>query len=174
MLETSDWAFFLDLDRESEAARSVDQMHLPRSVQGYQQWAEEQAKAKPTGDECFLVIESLVDPAPVGSIAVTQADRRSGRYMHGISIHQDFRSRGFAREAIVLLQRYMFGELRYHKCEVAVYAYNDASLRLHESVGFVREGVLRDHEFLAGRYIDLVRLGMTAEEFATRYEFGPL
>jgi hypothetical protein len=34
-----------------------------------------------------------------------------------------------------------------------------------ERLGFQREGHLRDHEFLAGAYQDVVVFGITAEEF---------
>jgi RimJ/RimL family protein N-acetyltransferase len=66
------------------------------------------------------------------------------------------------------------GERRYHKCEAMIYAYNDASLGLHRRLGFVEEGRLRDHEFFAGHYHDVVGMGMTAEEFAERHPFGRL
>lgn len=45
----------------------------------------------------------------------------------------------------------MFGEQRYHKCEVGIYDFNHASLALHHRLGFTEEGRLRDHEFFAGR-----------------------
>jgi RimJ/RimL family protein N-acetyltransferase len=65
----------------------------------------------------------------------------------------------------------MFGERRYHKCEVAIHAYNEASLALHDKLGFQAEGRLRDHEFFAGRYHDVVLMGLTVGEFAERYPF---
>ncbi len=46
-----------------------------------------------------------------------------------------------------------------------VYAFNDASLALYRSLGFVEEGRLRQHEFFAGTYHDVVLLGITADEY---------
>lgn len=69
----------------------------------------------------------------------------------------------------MILLRFMFGERRYHKCEVGIYAFNEASIALHHKLGFADEGRLRDHEYLAGRHHDLVLLGLTAEEFAVRH-----
>lgn len=57
---------------------------------------------------------------------------------------------------------------------MGIYAYNTASIGLHERLGFQLEGRLRDHEFLAGRPYDLVMMGMTADEFADRHPFPPL
>jgi RimJ/RimL family protein N-acetyltransferase len=171
--EPGDWTFFRDLDRHSAGARSVDRLYPPRSAEAYREWAATTARATPDGDELFLVIEAL-GTGPVGSINTTGTDRRAGRYQHGVAVHPDHRRRGYAAEAITLVQRYMFGELRYHKCEADVYGYNTASLALHERLGFCREGVLRDHEFFAGRHVDVVRFGMTAAEFAGRHSFPEL
>lgn len=168
-LEPDDWTFFRDLDRYAADVRSVDRLHPPRSDSGYREWAAG-ARTPSDGDEFFLVVDSPGD-GPVGSINTTATDPRAGRYQHGISVHPRFRRRGFAAQAIVLVQRYMFGELRYHKCEADVYDYNAASLALHERLGFHREGVLRDHEFFAGRHVDVVRFGMTAAEFAAEHDY---
>jgi RimJ/RimL family protein N-acetyltransferase len=70
---------------------------------------------------------------------------------------------------VKILLRYMFTERRYHKAEAGVYAYNKASLALHKRLGFQQEGRLRDHEFLAGAYQDLIVFGITADEFADRH-----
>ncbi len=69
---------------------------------------------------------------------------------------------------------YMFGERRFHKCEVRIYAFNEASIALHHKIGFQAEGRLREHEFFAGRHHDLVIMGLTVDEFAARHPFGAL
>ncbi|MCI0578583.1 MAG: GNAT family N-acetyltransferase [Chloroflexi bacterium] len=60
---------------------------------------------------------------------------------------------------------YYFRELRYQKVTVPVYADNAASIRLHEKLGFQREGVHRRMFFTQGRFVDVIRFGMTVEEF---------
>lgn len=44
--------------------------------------------------------------------------------------------RGYASDAICIVLRYYFEELRYQKCTVSVYDFNESSLRLHEWLGF--------------------------------------
>ncbi len=172
-LEPDDWVFFRDFDRYAADARSVDRLYPPRSDSGYREWAAGGGRTPADGDESFLVID-LPGDGPVGSVNTTGTDRRAGRYQHGIAVHPRFRRRGFAAEAILLVQRYMFGELRYHKCEADVYAYNSASVALHERLGFRREGVLRDHEFFAGRHVDVLRFGLTAPEYAAGHPYPAL
>ncbi|MFI0799012.1 GNAT family N-acetyltransferase [Amycolatopsis lurida] len=45
----------------------------------------------------------------------------------------------------------MFGERRCHKCEVHIYASNEASIAPHRRLGPQVEGRLREHEFFAAR-----------------------
>ena len=61
-----------------------------------------------------------------------------------------------------------FGELRYQKVNVFIYAYNTGSLELHHKLGFQEEGWLRRMIHTDGRYYDEFVLGMTAAEFAER------
>ena len=65
--------------------------------------------------------------------------------------------------------RYYFMELRMHKCNVEAWSFNDASIGLHEHLGFTREGLRRQVYFTRGRYWDDVLFGMTREEFVQKY-----
>jgi RimJ/RimL family protein N-acetyltransferase len=65
-----------------------------------------------------------------------------------------------------LVLRYYFRELRYQKCTVQVYDFNDASIALHERLGFQREGRMRRMGYTEGRHFDVLLYGITAEEFA--------
>lgn len=68
-------------------------------------------------------------------------------------------------EAIRLFLSYYFNELRFHKCNISVYDYNDASKQLHLSIGFVEEGRQRESKFTNGRYYDILLYRITAEEY---------
>ncbi|RZQ61375.1 GNAT family N-acetyltransferase [Amycolatopsis suaedae] len=166
-VEPEDWRAFQRFDEYSADMRSVDMLHPPRSAAGYRRWAEDTEAREGTDDEFLLVIESLVDNTAAGSVSTHDTDQRAGRFSYGIAVGHEHKRRGYAADAAVLVLRYMFGERRFHKCEVGVYAFNEASLALHRKLGFQVEGTLREHEFFAGRRHDLVLLGLTAGEFAS-------
>lgn len=67
---------------------------------------------------------------------------------------------------------YLFGERRYQKCTVGVYAFNEGSVAFHQALGFREEGRIRRAHFSAGRHWDEVVLGLTAEEYAERWPLG--
>jgi RimJ/RimL family protein N-acetyltransferase len=173
-IEPEDWSDFQRFDLDTEVQRNADMIHPPRSAAGSRQWAEEQSIRKPANDQFQLAIESLADQVLVGALSTGGTDQRTGRFHYGIAIGREYHRRGYASDAIVVLLRFMFGERRYHKAEAEIYSYNTASLALHEHLGFQREGQLRDHEFLGGRYYDLVIMGITADEFAARHPFPGL
>ncbi|MCX4907330.1 GNAT family N-acetyltransferase [Streptomyces sp. NBC_00878] len=163
-IEPDDWTAFLRFAVDEE--RLGDAVRPPRSAAGHRAWAEAQAAAEPDGD-CFrLAIEALDTGEAVGAVSSNHAEPQAGRFEYGVTIGADHRRKGYAAEAVVMLLRFMFAERRYHKCEARVFAHNEGSLALHRRLGFVEEGRLRDHVFLAGGHHDLVLLGLLADEFA--------
>lgn len=60
---------------------------------------------------------------------------------------------------------YAFHELNVHKVVGQVLDYNNGSIRVHQRLGFSREGVLRQHCQINGRYHDLLYFGMLASEW---------
>ncbi|WP_017591757.1 GNAT family N-acetyltransferase [Nocardiopsis potens] len=159
-VEPGDRRLFQEMDADTALQRGLDAVHPPRSEEGYRAWTA----ADPDGDTFRLVIEAL-DGTPVGAVSVDHADPRTGLFQHGIAVTAAHRRSGHASQALRLLPAYMFGERRHHKCEARILASNTASLALHLGPGFTREGLLRDHDFFAGRHHDTAVLGLTAPEF---------
>jgi RimJ/RimL family protein N-acetyltransferase len=163
-IEPDDWTAFMRFAVDEE--RMGDLLNPPRSAESFRVWAKEQAAAEPGGD-CFrLAIEAADTGKVVGAVGSHQADPRAGCFEYGVTIGTEHRRKGYAAEAVVMLLRFMFAERRYHKCEARILAHNEASLTLHNRLGFLEEGRLRDRAFLAGRHHDLVMMGMLADEFA--------
>ncbi|MEU5978290.1 GNAT family protein [Streptomyces sp. NPDC047315] len=171
-VEPEDWAAFMRFDAHSGHQRTADALHPPRSAEGYRAWAKEAATAAPDGDAFRVAVEAVSTGELVGTLNTHETDARTGRFAYGIAIGDEHQRKGYASEAAVLLMRFMFAERRYHKCEVQIHAYNEASLALHRRLGFVAEGRLREAEFVAGRYCDVVLMGILADEFAERHSLG--
>lgn len=171
-IEPGDWQAFMRFDEHS--THNVDMTYPSRSAEGYRHWAAHRARQTVPTDDFQLAIETLAEDVLVGSLSTTQTDQRAGRFSYGIGIGHEHQRRGYASDAISVLLTFMFGERRYHKCEVGIHAFNAASLALHHTLGFHEEGRLRDHEFLAGRHHDTVLMGVTADEFAHRHAYSGL
>ncbi|MGH2508259.1 MAG: GNAT family N-acetyltransferase, partial [Ktedonobacteraceae bacterium] len=92
-----------------------------------------------------------------------------GSFCYGINTKQEHRGKGYASEAILLVLRYYFQEMRYQKVTVRVYSFNEPSIKLHEKLSFQQEGRIRRTVFTKGHYYDELLYGMTAEEFAEKH-----
>ncbi len=163
-VEPTDAETFYRWNLDSERARNLDFVWPPSSLASVQAWAEEQSKRKLDNDRFHWVIE-IDDKTPVGTISTHDCNPRCGTFSYGIDIEEAHRGKGYAGEAIWLVLRYYFEELRYQKVTATVDASNTASLRLHEKLGFQKEGVIRRAMFAFGQYIDVVYYGLTVEEF---------
>lgn len=172
-IEPEDASTFFAWDQDTEMTRRLYFIPFPTSEERQRRWAERMATAEPSGDTFHFVIETLGGEM-VGSISTHRCEPRHGTFDYGVAVHAQQRRRGYASEAIVLLLRYYFRELRYQKVTAHVYSFNEPSIRLHERLGFQQEGRLRRMIHTDGQYFDEVIFGMTAEEFAARYPVDPV
>ena len=46
-----------------------------------------------------------------------------------------------------------------------VHAENERAIRAYRACGFAEEGRLREHAWLAGRYVDVIQMGILREEW---------
>jgi RimJ/RimL family protein N-acetyltransferase len=153
------------IDQEDDISRLQWVMNPPVSRAATRTWVEQAAVERPKGDELIAQIVTLVDGTLVGGIATHHCDRRVGVFSYGLHIEAAHRGRGYAKEAICLILRYYFQELRYQKCNVEAMAINVPSRKLHEALGYHLEGRRRRTVFTSGRHSDMIEYGITVEEF---------
>jgi RimJ/RimL family protein N-acetyltransferase len=121
--------------------------------------------AKKRDDDSFFWIIEGPDGDTVGWFSTFDCVRRAGTFKYGIAIKHPFWGRGYGRDAVAIVLRYYFRELRYQKCTVLVYAFNERSLRFHRAMGWTEEGRLRRMVYTNGTFYDEIYFGMTKEEW---------
>ena len=119
---------------------------------------------KETSPILSFCIDTL-DGEFVGWINLHSKSERRGTFGFGISIFREYQRRGYAEEAVRILLRYCFYELRMQKCNSACIAINDGSIRLHQKLGFKQEGCVRRNIYLNGQFYDDLLWGLLREEF---------
>ena len=92
----------------------------------------------------------------LGFVQVFDVQRKSRNGKLGMAIVAEARSRGAGREALRQLCTYARDVLRLHKLLLEVRIDNLVAVRLYESSGFIRVGVLRDHYYDGRNYHDVV------------------
>lgn len=166
-IEPEDYESFYNWNLETETARNIAWLWFPTSKASQQEWARAESLKKGENDEYFFVIETL-EGEFVGSINANTVNRTDGSFRYGVGIIETARRKGYAKEAVQILLNYYFNELRYHKVNATVYEFNESSIALHEQLGFVQEGRLRETKYTQGRYWDVIIYGMTSKEFNER------
>jgi RimJ/RimL family protein N-acetyltransferase len=92
----------------------------------------------------------------------------------GLNIIQEHRRKGYASEALPIVKRYSFQELRNQKVKVHNTSFNEASIKLHERLGFQQEGRISRTNYTDGQYFDDLVYGLTKEEFAAKHGNMPI
>lgn len=168
--EPGDGAIHFAMDTAyTNMARASYAIHFPQSSVQTDHWVKREAEASPDNHEYRLQIEAVATGELVGTLNTVQCDARHGTFSYGIALFPPYHRQGYASEAIILLLRYFFMELRYQKVVANVYSFNTASIGLHEKLGFQQEGRMRRMVYTAGEYYDEIIFGMLREEFQVRH-----
>jgi RimJ/RimL family protein N-acetyltransferase len=73
--------------------------------------------------------------------------------------------KGYGTEAMQLVLNFAFNELNLHRVQLSVFSYNERAIALYEKLGFVREGVYREHLRRDGQYYDMILYGLLRREW---------
>lgn len=161
-LDDAELRFITSLDSPTVALHQ-DGIELPTTLALQQEWLEKIAGSKDS-DMIRFAMENL-EGVTVGWITMHSRDQKNGTFGFGVAVYRDYRGNGYAVDAARTVLKYGFWEQRYQKCNSMCLHTNDASIRLHEKLGFIQEGRIRRTCFYNGAYHDDVLFGMTREEF---------
>jgi ribosomal-protein-alanine N-acetyltransferase len=114
---------------------------------------------------CFLICRAE-DGAVMGSIALSQIFRGGFRSAYlGYQIGEEFSGQGYTTEALQLMLRHAFVELKLHRLEANIQPSNAASIALVKRAGFTKEGYSRRYLKIGGRWRDHERWAILVEEW---------
>lgn len=140
-------------------------LRAPMSVAGEERWFEQMIERQ--GKESWFFVACLVaDGRPIGTIGLMEVDLANGSAGLGLSIGaaRD-RGRGHGTDMLRALVDWAFAFLRLERVWLDVLETNPGARRVYERVGFVLEGTLRHAIFREGRYLDLHRMSILADEW---------
>lgn len=99
-----------------------------------------------------FMIDLQKDNSTIGTIDLYDFDALNSRCGVGIYIDADYRRSGFAKQALVLLQDYVFNFLNINQLYAHIPESNKASLELFKSAGFSASGTLKEWIFSDNNY----------------------
>ena len=109
----------------------------------------------------------LSDGEPIGTAGLHDLDFVNGNAEFGISLGEKGEwNKGYGTDALHVLCDFGFGELRFERIELQVYAANARARRSYEKAGFTLEGTLRHRHFAEGRFEDVLIMSLLRDEWA--------
>lgn len=91
----------------------------------------------------------------VGMIGLHFIDWKNKTTSIGYFISEDAQGKGIVTRSVKALANYLFDEMNLNRIEVEVAVNNRKSMAIPERLGFVREGIKRDGQWLYDHYEDL-------------------
>ena len=119
-------------------------------------WVEEKI-LQPKTNEIILAICLKKDDQYIGNVYLTDIDWiNKNAQLHILIGEESTWGKGIGTKVINKIVDYGFNERNLHRIYSHILASNDASIRIHEKCGFIREGVLRNAVYKNGYYQDVI------------------
>ena len=151
-----DWA-------NSPYIRAYTREYRPLNILNQKKWLEYLFTDQ---SNIMFAIEKKEDKEVIGCCGLTYINWKEG---HGeVSIYigdQNWQEKGYATDALQLLLKYGFCELRLHRIYAIIFGYNEASIKFFEKNRFKLEGRHREARFWDGKFHDELVYGMLEDEY---------
>jgi len=95
--------------------------------------------------------------------SIDAQDKRA-RFALGIYDKKNWNN-GYGKELTQAILKYAFDQLKLHKVDLRVLAYNKRAIACYEKCGFVQEGVLRENAFINNEWHDDIIMSILCHEF---------
>lgn len=109
------------------------------------------SKEKSPSEQRFAVVRKE-DEVPVGEVAFFNHNPLNRSAELGLLIDPEEREKGYGKEAAQLLCRYLFKYRGLNKVYAQTADFNEAAIKLLETLRFKKDGSLRDHYFFDGEF----------------------
>ena len=113
----------------------------------------------------FMIFEDKF--GPVGVTSFTELDKYHNRCTWGFYLGKTEPGKGTGSVMGFLALEYIFEQCQLHKLCAEAFAFNIASIKYHQKLGFVQEGLLRQHVLKNNAFQDVMVFGYIQNEWLT-------
>ncbi|MGH2953257.1 MAG: GNAT family N-acetyltransferase [Solirubrobacterales bacterium] len=167
LLTDADLPAIVDAAQDPEIPRWTTVPH-PYGTNDARHFLRTATAGREAGTDLAVLIVDPGDDRLLGAVGLHGIDPATGRCHAGYWVAADARRRGGASRALRLLCGFAFEELDVKRIEVWIDPGNAPSLRVAESVGFVREGLLRSFMPIRGERRDMLVYSLLPGEQSPR------
>lgn len=139
---------------------------VPVSKTAQQKWFE---RADQTSDKIIFAVCLLEGGSHVGNVSLDSIELRHRTARLSVFIGDpEQRGKSLGSRAVTLLARYAFDFLNLNRVWCKTTVGDEQVERFYRNLGFTREGVMRQHEFVDGAYVDKAIFGLLRGELCRR------
>lgn len=138
----------------------TEEAPFPMTFEAYRKASEE---ATTTGNGVSFAVE--VAGELVGRCGMFGFDELARNAEVGLGLGPEHRGKGYGREILGLLLEFGFAHRNLHRVWLQCTATNERAIRSYRAAGFVEEGRMREHAWINGAYVDMVRMGVLRAEW---------
>jgi len=119
-----------------------------------------------TRTDAISFVICTTEGRPIGMIGLHSIDWKSRVSSTEVVIgEKEFRGKGYATEAKIILLHYAFDTLNMHKIWGGIFSFNKASQAYNKKCGYKVEGVQREQLFANGKYYDKILVAVFREDW---------
>jgi len=143
-----EWLPWVDGSRSPEDVRAFIHRALVQTEEG-------------GGPQAAILLEGAI----AGSVGCHPIDWANRSCSIGYWLDAGKRGQGVVTRCCEAMLDYLFGELKLHRAEIRCGRGNGRSCAIPERLGFQREGITREAEWVNDRWVDMVVWGMLEREW---------
>lgn len=120
-------------------------------------------------DGAYFAIADKATNKMIGSIGITSYNAYQSRIEISYDLNKNYWRRGITTRAIAKILEYAFDEWDVNRIEASVSTYNLPSKNLLLKCGFTMEGILRQHRYHRGQYVDVFFFSLLKGEYKKQH-----
>jgi len=128
---------------------------------GARAFIERQHSRLETGEGYSFCLATVATDEAVGHGGLWLKDIDQGRATAGYGIAPRSRGHGYAGQALVALTHFAWSVPEVHRIELYIEPWNAASVKTAEFAGYEREGLLRTHQVINAKRVDMLLYAAT-------------
>ena len=149
------------LHNHPETLKWLSDSHLVEPKEQYS-WFETLEKSNTSSR---FVVRTKVDSKLIGVFRSDRLDLENKSVEIGLDVDFPYRRLGFGREIYNSLIPYYFHELRLNRLSLITLETNRAAIALYESLGFIKEGLLRQAIWRGSTFVNALQYALLREEY---------
>jgi RimJ/RimL family protein N-acetyltransferase len=166
----SDIESIVEYANDEQVSKFLPIMPYPYTIKDAKYWVNLSRREARTDKSCNFGIELSDSKKVIGGITLKNLNMTDLNAEVGYCIGRRFWKKGYSTEALGLILKFAFNDLKLRRVYAVVHEKNIGSVKLLEKAGFTREGIWRKASRIGNRWYDVYAYGILKSEFNKKFK----